>query len=303
MATSDVIIGLSLSGGRVQAIVLDRSENTPVLTAIAEWENTLPLGQDADDGPGIGRFNEYFSAFLKLHRIKAHQVAVTIDTGYLFLLPVPLDQPIPQAEEQAHLVWELEQYFPGSAPEEFLTAIHTIERPQADVASPVVHHLTVSIRRHDAVLIERLAAQHGLRMTLLDADQFSAETALQANYPDSSRRHLALVGIKPGRLDVSRIRYGVLEEYRYYLVEEGNSVPSVFAALTRELTGIESITTYGPHLDRDLLSDIRRASPMLVEALNPLRHVNVSETLRVAEDLRSPTYRFASAIGVALRKD
>jgi hypothetical protein len=146
-------------------------------------------------------------------------------------------------------------------------------------------------------------AQHGLTLTLLDVDQFSAETALQMNYPDSSRRHLALVGIKPGRLDVSRIRHGALEDYRYYLVEEERALPSAFAAVTRDLTGIQSITAYGPHLDRERLSEIRRASPILVEALNPLRHVNVSETLRVADNLRSPTYRFASAIGAALRKD
>ena len=303
MAASDIIIGLSLSGGRVQAIVLDRSTTTPVLTAIAEWEHSLPLGGGADDGPGIGKFNEHLAAFLKLHRVKARRMAAAIDTAFLFLHPIPFDQAIPRPEEQAHLAWELEQYFPGSSPDEFLSAAHPMERPEADSASPVLHHLAVSIRRHDSALIERLAAQHGLSLTVLDVDQFSAETALLVNYPDSSRRHLALVGIKPGRLDVSRIRYGVLEDYRYHTVEEGQSLSSAFAAATGDLTGIQSITAYGPGLDRELLSDIRRASTMLVEALNPLRHVNVSETLRIADNLRSPTYRFASAIGVALRKD
>jgi len=303
MAASDLIIGLNLSGGRVQAVVLDRSSTTPVLTAIAEWEITLPLGPGSEDGPGIGKFNEYFSTFLKLHRIKARRIAVTVDTAYLFLLPIPLDQVIPHSEEQAHMEWELEQYFPNSTPEEFLSAVHPIERPAADSADPIRRHLMVAIRRHDTVLIERLVAQHGLTLKLLDVDQFSAETALQLNYPDSSRRHLALVGIKPGRIDVSRIRYGTLEEYRYSVVEEGESLPSVFASLTKDLAGIQSITAYGPHLERELLSDLRRASPILVEALNPLRHVNVSETLRIADNLRSPTYRFASAIGVALRKD
>ena len=303
MAASDLIIGLSLSGGRVQAIVLDRSGTPPVLTAIAEWEHSLPLGSGADDGPGIGRFNEHLAAFLKLHHVKSRQVAVAIDTAFLFLHPIPFDQELPQAEERAHLVWELEQFFPGSSPEEFLSAVHPMERPEADSVTPVLRHLSVSIRRHDSVLLSRLVAQHGLSLTVLDVDQFSAETALMVNYPDSSRRHLALVGIKPTRLDVSRIRYGVLEDYRYYAIEGGQSLPSAFAAATEDLTGIQSITAYGPRLDRELLSDIRRASPMLVEALNPLRHVNVSETLRIADNLRSPTYRFAAAIGVALRKD
>jgi hypothetical protein len=48
---------------------------------------------------------------------------------------------------------------------------------------------------------------------------------------------------------------------------------------------------------------IRRASSILVEAMNPLRHVQVSDALRVAEHLSMPTYRFAAPVGVALRQD
>lgn len=303
MPPSDTIIGLSVSGGRVQALVLDRTDATPVLTAIAEWENSLPMATGEEDGPGIGKFNEYLGAFLKLHRVKSRRVAVTIDTAYLFLLPIPFDQAIPRPEEKAHLQWELEQYFPGVGPEEFVTAVHRIERPEADSASPILHHLAVAVRRHDTVLVERLAAHHGLSVTLVDIDHFSAETALEVNYPDASRRHLALIGIKPDRLDISRIRYGALEDYRYVIVGQGQTLTSAFASVARDLTGVQSIVAYGPALDRELLSDIRRSSPILVEALNPLRHVNVSDSLRVAENLRSPTYRFAAAIGVALRRD
>ena len=73
--------------------------------------------------------------------------------------------------------------------------------------------------------------------------------------------------------------------------------------LSREALGIYSIMTYGPYLDNDLLIRIRRSSALLVEALNPLRHITVSDTLRLADHLSMPSYRFASAVGVALRRD
>lgn len=143
----------------------------------------------------------------------------------------------------------------------------------------------------------------GLTLHVLDVDHFSADTALRVNYPDTNRKYLALVGVKENRLDVSLIKNGNMESYSYSVVQSNKEIVEQIGLLSRETKGIYSITVYGPFLDKDLLVQIRRGSSLLVEALNPLRHVKVSDSLRLADHLSVPSYRFASAVGVALRRD
>ena len=159
------------------------------------------------------------------------------------------------------------------------------------------------MKRSDAYGIQQSVARLGLDLHILDVDHFSADTALRINYPDTDRKYLALVGIKENRLDISLIKNGNMESYCYSVVQSNKEIADQIAALARDTQGIRSITAYGPYLDKDLLVQIRRASVLLVEALNPLRHVKVSDSLRLGDHLSVPSYRFASAIGVALRRE
>jgi Tfp pilus assembly PilM family ATPase len=159
------------------------------------------------------------------------------------------------------------------------------------------------VRRSHAAAIQRMLAQLGLELHILDVDHFAADTALRLNYPDSYRKYLALVGVKENRLDISLIRNGSMESYTYAVVGSNKEIVDRFARLSEEAKGVHAITTYGTYLDRDLLTQIRRSSKLLVEAMNPLRHIQVSDSLRIADHLSMPSYRFAAAVGAALRRD
>jgi hypothetical protein len=159
------------------------------------------------------------------------------------------------------------------------------------------------VRRRDAYQVQQALTRLGLDMHIVDVDHFSADTALRTNYPDTNRKYLALVGVKENRLDISLIKNGNMESYSYCVVQSNQQIVDQIAALARESKGIYSLTVYGIYLDKDLLVQIRRASTLLVEALNPLRHVKVADSLRLADHLSVPSYRFASAVGVALRRD
>ncbi len=299
MAELDRTIGLSIFGNLVQAVEIDHAGRTPMLLAIDEWENTIPIGSTVEDDLGLHQFDEYFSAFLKVNRTQSQNVSVALDTSFLFLHTVPMEADIDESERNDQFTWELSQYFPDAPPSDFVTASHVMQR---DPSESPCERLCVSIRRRDATLVETMLRRHGLTLHVLDVDHFSAETALRANYPDSSRRFLVLVGLKEDRLDVSLIRSGNLEEYSYRLVRTEKDIIEQFASISRDYTGIHAIAAYGPKLDRDLLVEIRHNCSTLVEALNPLRHVNVSDSLRLADHLRAPAYRFASTVGVALRE-
>jgi hypothetical protein len=99
------------------------------------------------------------------------------------------------------------------------------------------------------------------------------------------------------------MKNGILESYAYFSVSSNGEILENIAQLSDETPGLYSITVYGTYLDLDLLALIRKRSSLLVEALNPLRHVSVSGSLHLGAHLTVPSFRFAAAVGVALRQD
>lgn len=300
VTSRDLILGLSISGGSVQAVALERIGATVTMLAIDEWESGFLAGP-ADGSPAARQgFQRRLKQFTTDNRVVPERVSVALDTALLFVNNLPIEQGLTRNEIYDHVKWELSQYYPTVDPAEFITDVHVLTERSA---GPYNEALSVSIRRHDASAVQKAVAGAGLELHIVDADHFAADTALRINYPDTYRKYIALVGIKETRLDVSLIRNGSLETYRYMLAQSNREIVQGIASLARKTPGIHSITVYGPYLDRDLLTGIRRGCPILVEALNPLRHINVSDSLRLAEHLTVPSYRFAAAVGVALRRD
>jgi Tfp pilus assembly PilM family ATPase len=299
MAVKQSILGLSLSDRSVQAVEIEQDGNSNTLTAIDEWENTLTTQKENND-TAEEKFSAYLAAFIKVNKVKTKKASVALDTAQLVLNTIPVEEGLSRIELNEHINWELSQYYPETPAKEFITDVHILTQNATDHWNQV---LSVSVRRHDAYQVQQALTNLGLDMHIVDVDHFSADTALRTNYPDTNRKYLALIGVKENRLDISLIKNGNMESYSYCVVQSNQEIVDQIAALSRESKGIYSITVYGPYLDKDLLVQIRRASVLLVEALNPLRHVKVADSLRLAEHLSVPSYRFASAVGVALRRD
>jgi len=297
MAVTLPILGLSLSDKGVQAAEIEQDGSSNTLTAIDEWENPAA---DLTNAAAEEQFVERLSAFIKANHVQAKKVSIALDTAQLVLNTVPVDDNLTRVEINEHMNWEIGQYFPDTPVKDFISDIHVLRQHPDEKWNEV---LSVSVRRSDAYGIQRSVAKLGLDLHILDVDHFSADNALRLNYPDADKKYLALVGVKENRLDISLIRNGDMESYSYSVVQSNKEIVDQIGALAHDTQGIRSITAYGPYLDKDLLVQIRRASVLLVEALNPLRHVKVADSLRLADHLSVPSYRFASAIGVALRRE
>jgi Tfp pilus assembly PilM family ATPase len=293
------IIGVSISDGGVQAVELERSGASTTLLAIDEWENAF-LGRTSSGPAEAKQFAKRLAKFMSDNKSRATKVSVAIDTAHLFLNSLPIAEGLTRNEINDHVKWELAQYYPAVDPNEFITDVHVLTER---VSGPFNEALSVSLRRDDAAAVKKTIIAMGLELHIVDADHFAADTALRVNYPDTYRKYIALAGIKENRLDISLVRNGSLESYRYVVVNSNQEIIQGIAALARKSPGIHSITAYGPFLDRDLLTQVRRGSPILVEAMNPFRHIDVSDNLRLADNLSVPSYRFAAAVGVALRRD
>jgi len=301
MASKDLSLGLSISGNLIQAVEIERGGSSGILLAIDEWQNRFPFDNGtAPESSASREFQEYLQAFIKVNHVKATQVSVALDTAFLFLNTLPVEDGLPRPRINELIDWELHQYFPDLEPKEFITDVHVVSTHREQGWNEL---LAVSIRRRHTTAVKETLRALGLTLHIVDVDHFSADMALRINYPDTYRRYLAFVGVKEDRLDVSLMKNGALQSYSYVTVKSDQEIVDQIALISRETKGIYSITVYGPHLDKDLLVQIRRASALLVEALNPLRHISVSDTLRLADHLSAPSYRFASAVGVALRRD
>jgi Tfp pilus assembly PilM family ATPase len=298
MAVKQSILGLSLSDKSVQAVEIEQDGNSNMLTAIDEWENFLVTEKENERAED--KFAAHLAAFIRVNRAKAKKVSVALDTAQLVLNTIPMEENLSRIEINEHVNWELSQYHPEVAPKEFITDIHILTQHPAEKWNEV---LSVSVKRSDAYKIQQAVTKLGLDLHVVDVDHFSADTALRTNYPDTNRKYLALVGIKENRLDISLIKNGNMESYSYCVVQSNKEIVDQIGTIARESKGIYSLTVYGPYLDKELLVQIRRASTLLVEALNPLRHVKVADSLRLADHLSVPSYHFASAVGVALRRD
>jgi hypothetical protein len=232
--------------------------------------------------------------------VRPDRACVALDSSRLFINSIPVEEGISRLERNDHMRWELSQFFPDEAPGDFITDVQAITDNRID---KWITSLSVSIRKRESDLIQSALMRLGLDLRVIDVDHFSADAALRHNYPDTERKYMALVGVKETRLDVSLLRNGVLEEYHYHTISSNNEIVEAIGTLAREARGLYSVTAYGTDLDMDLLVLIRRGSILLVEAMNPLRHVRIADTLRLSDHLTVPSYRFAAAIGVALRQD
>ena len=291
MSLNERVLGLSISGNAMQAVEVELNGEHATLRAIDEWGTSFPEDNE---------FQKHLSAFIRVHRVKALKTAIAIDTSLLFIQRIPLEVSLPEPEVKGRVQWELHQYLPEATPNEFITDLITLAEHSEDGWNDI---LSVSIRRKHARILSKSLERMGEQLHVLDADHFSAQTALQVNYPESALQFVALTAVKDHRLDVSLIRNGVLLSYAYFAAASRKDIVERMGSFSREHEELHSIMLHGPSLDEDLVAQLREASTLPVEVLNPLRRLAVADSITPPDPPTLPPCRFASAIGVALRQD
>lgn len=281
---------------------IDRVKTLTTLHAIDEWPAAFPSGvhDSAEPESGSKELAIALKHFIESCGVTAKHVSIAIDTTQLFLTNIPVSAGLQPAAVTDRISWELGQFFPDAHHEDFLTDYQILPNSGKNGVDDA---LIVGIRRRLESALERAVMAVGLTTYVVDADHFSAEIALRLNYPDVYSRFIALAGIKDGRLDISLLRNGVLQSYAYHRIDARADCVQLIASLSREIPGLASIVVFGQGLENELLQQLRKASAVVVEAMNPLRRVGISRTLKPAEYLSSPPYQFSAAIGVALRRD
>lgn len=292
------VLGLYCSERTAQAVIVERNGISNRLLDLHEWENTL-FDYAGDDTPGMDEFVEQLSLFLKPHQ-RAEQVGVALDTSLLFFNTIPFETTASRQQIKEQLEWELQEYFPGSPHNAFASDIHTLARHQDSQYDNV---LAISVRRD---LIQKLhSGLRRLKLTLdiVDSDFFSADSSLRVNSPEMSNRSFVLAGVKEGRIDTSIIRNNEVESYAYYEATTDEDIVQKIKTISQSESGLHSILLFGTGLTRELITEIRKHSPTLIETLNPFRVVDIAGSVKLEKDPTPMSFRYAAAVGVALRDD
>lgn len=292
------VIGLYLTEQSAQALLLDLEGGRWTLHAVTEWQSTL-FTYAGDDTPGVDEFVEQLSRLLSQHQRSAHVMAVALDTSLLFVNAIPVDDPSEDETIKEHIVWELNEYFPESPDNTFISDYHVMLKPDS---RPYNEVLAVSVRRDVVQKLRRATARLNLRLGALDGDHFGAETALHFNYPEWAKKHIGLVGVKHQRLDLSVLRRGDIEAYGYAFIATDQDVVQHLSTLLQQHAHVDGLMLFGERLDTELLAEIRAAISLPVELLNPFKSITVSPTLRLKHDPTLRACRYAAAVGVALRQ-
>ncbi len=294
---SKSILALHIAEHSSQALLLELERGRWTLHAAMEWQSEL-FKQVGDDTPGVDDFVERLSAFLLQQHADVREAAVALDTTRLFVNTFPVDDTSESAIEE-HLAWELNEYFPGSPNNAFISDYHLIPKSDLRLYDTA---LAVSVRRDVVQKIQRTMNRLKLQLTAMDGDHFAAETVVRLGYPETKTKLIALAGVKADRLDISLLHNWDVQFYGYKLVTQDENIVHELAQLAMQHRRLECVMVFGKSLDEGLIGEIRAGLPLPVEVVNPFRTVTVATKLRFNNDLTARAFRYAAAIGVALRQ-
>lgn len=292
------VLGLYLSDRVAQSLVLEPNADRWTLHALAEWPNRL-FSYAGDDTPGMDEFVEHLSTFLSQKSLPVHTAAVALDTGLLFVNTIPIEDPSapPLIEEQ--IAWELNEYFPDSPRNAFISDYETMLKPDS---RPYTEVLAVSVRREFVHKIQRAMKRLNLQLGVIDGDHFGAATAMRMNHPETARKRVLLAGVKQERVDISLLQHDGMESYCYRMISTDEDIVHALAAETQRHDAPPSLMIFGDRLDEQLVGELRAALPTPVHVLDPFHIVTVDTSLRLKSDPTVRSFRYAAAVGVALRQ-
>lgn len=294
---SKIVLGLHIAEHSSQALLLESDRGRWTLHAALEWQSEL-FKQAGDDTPGVDDFVERLSAFLFQQQLGVQEAAVALDTARLFVNIIPVDVATENVIEE-QIAWELSEYFPGSPKQAFISDYHVLPNANSREYSNV---LAVSVRRDVVQKIQRAMGRLKLQLAGVDGDHFAAETVLRAGYPDTKTKLVGLAGVKAERLDMSILHNWDVESYSYRLVTQDENIVQELVLFTQRHKELECLMVFGKSLDEGLIGELRAALPVPVEVLNPFRTVTVATKLRLNNDLTARAFRYAAAVGIALRQ-
>lgn len=297
MPSKEIIAGLSLSQNfSLLAVIEDRGSEFELLH-LAEHERRRPEVSGRSDGDDYWYLSP-LKTFLSQHPQRIREVAIAFDGADLFLLTCPIDLTLTQPERNEHLNWEFSHYISDFKPQDYITDVHVLAtHPDAQFQNV----LAVAVQRSVILGLQRQLRDQGLALGVVDINPFAVETSLFRSHPDAKKVTVLCMGVNEWGIEASLFRNGHLTRYKRV---QGTAAENMHVLLKETLDerDVSRIYLHGIGVTRHHEKFLKSTCSLPVELLNPFRRVLISSAFRGFDRYIEQTYRFAAAVGIALRR-
>ncbi len=292
-------LGVSFCRNRIQLASITHGK-TPVLGALIESDSSVDLSQAgihlSGNHPQVQILVKEIQALIDRNKIRGDAISFGLPREPVFVDIIPVDAALRGQPLKDHLRWELGQYFPGVAAQEFII--------DAVPLASKTRSFVVGVRRGMIEFLQSVAKQLKLAIRIVDIDHFSAEKTLRLNYPEALEGSTLLLGVRYGGIDASLLVNGDMSDYLFVAGEFPQSAPAAAAKYLSRLRDQgaalpRKIFFCGLILPPDIVKRTQAETGIVVEVCNPFRKLSIAG--QIYQSYLKEGSRFAAAIGLALR--
>lgn len=297
--------GVSFLRGKIQLAEIEHKKRKSIVTVLAERDTTMDfsrLGASiTPDHPQLNMFIRELKEMMKQHKISTEYISFALPPDPLFINIIPVEPGLQGKDLSRYLQWEVNQYYPNATQKDFVTDSHGL--PLEDVGSQST--FMVAVQRGMVGFLQKVVAGLGMKLNIIDIDQFSTEKTLITNYPEILEHDIVLFGLRNSGIDASLIHNGQMTDYRTFLYN-GEPFPDkpIMEYLKylkqKENSAPAALLLHGIDIGKNLVVSLRTTTGIKQTlALNPFRKLNAAKNINPLYIKES--YRFSAAIGLALR--
>lgn len=303
MKTTERHIALVLEQSQVTGAEIAHSPKGFTLTAAGTFTSSLNLDdQDLFSQPGAAQrektLTEEILAFFKRNGIGSRSFAFGLNSKMVVVQTIPTDGALSTAELNQHSLWELSQYTLVKNPNAFsVSALVLDTNEETQVNTTVI----VAVRKIFLNFLANVCRQLNGNLNIVDVDQFGAENALLANYPELVEQRTLLVGADENSFDASVVANG--ETKSIVTLEWSSENDMAQLAEHVKQANVEAVYFHGRIVSTAMVESLKHFVPIPVEIMDPFRKVVLPRSLRNYDEIENRKQEYASAIGLALRSE
>lgn len=298
-------LGLSFLRGRIQAAEIEHGKVVQ-LTGLAERDSSIDFSQVgaqlSASYPQLPAFVAELKELFDENRFLAGFISFALPPDPVFINMIPADPMLKGPELNEYLHWEMEQYFPGTPPKDFIIDSHALRTAKGAPKDLFM----VSVRKSMVGFIQKVTADLKLKLNIIDIDQFSTEKTLLFNYPEVLDHPIVLFGVRYGFVDASLVHKGEMSDYRSFRSDSDNDVKKAIQHYLKYLKEKDvqetpaALLLHGSDISQNLILELRTEIGIKQTlTMNSCRKLPTAN--KVPKSLMQESYRFAAAIGLALR--
>ena len=298
-------VGVSFLKGKIQLAEVEHKRKKRTVTVLAERETAIDFAQTGANlsatHPQLGIFVSELKGIIKQQKVIAENISFALPPDPMFINIIPTDPGLKGKDLSQYLQWEMNQYFPNASPKEFFIGADSLPLKNKMAQQTFM----VAIRRGIAAFLQKAVAGLKMNLNIIDIDQFSTEKTLITNYPEILEHEIVLFGFRKNGVDASLIHEGAMTDYRAFHYN-GNSDPTkpIMKYLKylkqKDIETPAAILLHGIDITRDFVVSLRTTTGIKQTlAMNSLRKIRAVNNL--SQQFMKESYRFAAAIGLALR--